>query len=448
MRSTRSLAMDDRAIALADCNNFFVSCERRLAPELENRPVVVLSCNDGCVVSRSNEVKKLGVKMGDPYFKIRDMLAYNGVAIRSSNLRLYQEVSAEVMSRIRLYSDVTEQYSIDEAFFNMAIASVQDPLAYCRRLRADIMSSCRIPVSIGIAPTKTLAKLGTDYAKHCEETGGVFWVDRARYADMAFMSQFECRDVWGIGRSTALKLSELGVRTAADFAKMDGLYLKRAFGVSALYTLWELRGQQASSLACARRRPKSIMVSRSFGGPLRTFEELLDPVVCFTVSASKQLRAASQRAKSLCVFITTSRFAEERYYANAKEVVFNEPACLDSVLIPAAREALSGIFVSGYDYKKCGVTLSGFTDASAGEQTALFSEEGAVFTKRMKAAKAIDAINSECGRVVVKPAALFTPPGQEKKWAPRSEFRSGGSQGGESPLPPGMRFQTHSEDCA
>ena len=446
MRSMRAAMMDDRAIALADCNNFFVSCERRVAPELENRPVVVLSCNDGCVVSRSNEVKKLGVKMGDPFFKIRDMLAYNGVAVRSSNLRLYQEISAEVMARLRLYSDAAEQYSIDESFFNMAIASISDPVAYCRELRSDILCHCHIPVSIGLAPTKTLAKLGTEYAKHHEETGGVFWVDRAKYMDRSFMSQFECRDVWGIGRLTSQKLLEAGVRTAAEFVALDGLYLKRVFGISLLNTLWELQGQQASGLASARRAPRSIMVSRSFGKHLHTFEELLDPLVCFTASASKQLRAAGQSAGRLGVYITTSRFAEN-YYANSREVAFNAPACLDSVFIPAAGEALRHIYVSGYDYAKCGVILSDFTDVSSGAQSVLFTEDVEPEARRLKAVKAIDAINTACGRVVVKPAALFSAPGQERKWAPRSEFRSGNTDRSDSPLPDGMRFQTHSEDC-
>ena len=157
--------MHDRSIALADCNNFFVSCERRANSDLDHRPVVVLSCNDGCVISRSNEVKKMGIKMGDPYFKIRNMLAFNGVAVRSTNMSLYQEASAEVMSRIRLYTDAVEIYSIDECFFSIRITNVKDPLSYCRMIRKDIWDKCCIPVSIGVAPTKTLCKLAAEYAK-------------------------------------------------------------------------------------------------------------------------------------------------------------------------------------------------------------------------------------------------------------------------------------------
>lgn len=168
--------LSERAFGLADCNNFFVSCERRADNSLDNRPVVVLSCNDGCVISRSNEVKKMGVKMGEPYFKIKNVLAYNGVAVRSTNMTLYQQVSAEVMNRIKLYSDATEMYSIDESFFNLAIHNIKDPESYCMQMRRDIWLKCRIPVSIGIAPTKTLAKLATEYAKKDKDIDGVFWI--------------------------------------------------------------------------------------------------------------------------------------------------------------------------------------------------------------------------------------------------------------------------------
>ena len=165
----------DRSLALADCNNFFVSCERRLNNDLDGRPVVVLSSNDGCVISRSNEVKKMGIRMGDPYFKIRDKLAFSGVAVRSTNMSLYQEVSAEVMSVIKLYTDAAEIYSIDECFFNMAVSSVRDPVRHCRTIKRDVWDKSRIPISVGIAPTKTLCKLAADHAKKDGLSAGVFF---------------------------------------------------------------------------------------------------------------------------------------------------------------------------------------------------------------------------------------------------------------------------------
>ena len=437
----------DRSLALADCNNFFVSCERRLNNDLDGRPVVVLSSNDGCVISRSNEVKKMGIRMGDPYFKIRDMLAFNGVAVRSTNMSLYQEVSAEVMSVIKLYTDAAEIYSIDECFFNIAVSSVRDPVRHCRTIKKDIWDKCRIPVSIGIAPTKTLSKLATEYAKKNEETGGVFWMERVRYMDMSFMSQFGCGDVWGIGRRISERLSKCGIKTAADFIKKDEMWIKKTFGIMTLYTSWELKGHRAHELEACRKPPKSIMVSRSFGDPITEYEEMLDPMLCFTVSAGRQLRKAGQTAGKMSVFISTSRFDREKYYANGREASFASPVSLDSELMGCAERMLREIFIPGYKYKRCGVILSDFSDISAGRQTVLFDEAEEDYRK-LRVASAVDSINRELRQGIIKPAILFDAPDHEKKWAPRSEFKSEGGRKKDSPLPEGLRFQNHSEDFA
>ena len=438
--------MHERSMALADCNNFFVSCERRANTDLDHRPVVVLSCNDGCVISRSNEVKKMGVKMGDPYFKIRNMLAFNGVAVRSTNMSLYQEASAEVMSRIKLYTDTVEIYSIDECFFSMRITNVKDPISYCRMIRKDIWDKCRIPVSVGIAPTKTLCKLAAEYAKKNEETEGVFWMQKARYMDMSFMSQFECSDIWGIGRKISATLSRFGIKTASDFIKKDVMWIKKTFGIMSLYTAWELKGSQAHALDAGGKPPKSIMVSRSFGNPITTYEDMLDPLLCFTVSAARQLRKARQMAGKMSVFISTSRFDAEKYYANTKEISFTKPRCMDSELMSCVGSVLEEIFVPGYKYKRCGVLLSDFTDISTGRQTFLFDEERGTEEKNLRVASAVDSINSEFRQSIIKPAALFEPPNHEKKWAPKSEFNSATEHKKDSPLPDGLRFQNHSED--
>ncbi len=437
--------MHERSIALADCNNFFVSCERRADNSLDCRPVVVLSSNDGCVISRSNEVKKMGVKMGDPYFKIRNMLAFNGVAVRSTNMSLYREISAEVMSRIKLYTDAVEIYSIDESFFNIGISNVKDPVSYCRMIKKDIWDKCRIPVSIGIAPTKTLSKLATEYAKKNEETGGVFWMERSRYMDMSFMSQFGCGDVWGIGRRISERLSKSGVKTVADFIRKDEMWVKKTFGIMTLYTSWELKGYRAHELEACRKPPKSIMVSRSFGDPITEYEEMLDPMLCFTVSAGRQLRKAGQTAGKISVFISTSRFDRENYYANGRETSFASPVSLDSELMSCAERMLREIFIPGYKYKRCGVILSDFSDISAGRQTALF-DEAEEDDRKLRVASAVDSINRELGQAIIKPAILFDAPYHEKKWAPRAEFKSEVSRKKDPPLPEGLRFQNHSED--
>ena len=341
----------DRAIALADCNNFFASCERRVNPLLENRPVVVLSCNDGCVIARSNEVEKIGIKMGEPYFRIKDTLKYYNVAVRSTNMPLYQEVSAEVMARIKIYTDAIEQYSIDECFFNMGIANITDPVAYCLRIRKDILCKCRIPVSIGIAPTKTLCKLAAEYAKHHDDSGGVYWLSSEKYNDYDYMSQFKCGDVWGIGNKTEKKLALQGVRNAAEFTRLDEVRVLKEYSVRGLFTLWELRGRPSIPFELERKPQKSIMVSRSFGNVLHTEYELLDPLWCFVVAAGRQLRKEGLAAGKLAVYIMTSWFApEDRRYYKSAEVVFQTPKFLDYDLMTAAASAMRQIYVRGYDY--------------------------------------------------------------------------------------------------
>ena len=435
----------DRSLALADCNNFFVSCERRLNNDLDGRPVVVLSSNDGCVISRSNEVKKMGVRMGDPYFKIRDKLAFSGVAVRSTNMSLYQEVSAEVMSVIKLYTDAAEIYSIDECFFNMAVSSVRDPVRHCRTIKRDVWDKSRIPISVGIAPTKTLCKLAADHAKKDGLSAGVFWMDRSKYMDMSFMSQFECSDIWGIGRKTSEKLARSGINTASDLIRKDEMWIKKNLGITGLYTSWELKGRGVHSLAAERRAPKSIMVSRSFGSPITGYEEMLDPLLCFTASAARRLRRAGQAAGKMTVFISTDRFDRENYYSNARETSFLDPVLLDSDLMAPAEQMLKEIFIQGYRYKKCGVLLSDLSDVSVGRQATLFDDAGN-YERKIRGAAAVDSINRECSHSIIKPAVLFEAPGHEKKWAPKSEFASGCGHGKDSPLPDGLRFQTHSED--
>ena len=434
-------AMHDRTIALADCNNFFVSCERRVCPELAGRPVIVLSSNDGCVISRSDEAKQLGIKMCAPYFEIKNMPSFSSVAVRSTNMELYREISAEVIDRLRSYTDTAEVYSIDESFLNMAIASVKDPVLYCREIRSDILRNCGIPVSIGIAPTKTLVKLGTEYAKKMPQTGGVFWVDRSRYKDPAFMAHFRCKDVWGIGGRTSEKLGYYGISTAADIISRDDVWIRKKFGLPGLYCLWELRGEQAYPIADIRKPQKSVMVSRSFGVSVTDKDTLLDALLCFTAAAAAQLRKSKQSASHMDIFISTSRFIRDKYYSNSCGSDFPDPVCVGSYFMSEASVLLSRIFVDGYEYKKCGVILSKLSDTSAGTQTLLFSDND---SKKTAAEAAADTVNRHSGAQVVKPAVLFTTPGKQRRWGARSEFRS--SQAAKNALPDRLRFQCHAED--
>lgn len=435
--------MKDRRIALADCNNFFVSCERRVDTRLDGRPVVVLSGNDGCVISRSNEVKKMGVPRGAPYFKFEKMLAYNGVAVRSANHKLYQSISSEVMSLIKKYTDCQEIYSIDECFFNMGIAAIPDPVEYCAKLRLEIWKKCRIPVSIGIAPTKTLAKLGTEYAKKHRETNGVFWMDILRYKDEQFIEQFPCRDVWGIGPRVANSLCLLGINNVAQFTARDDVWIKDKFGLPGLNTAWELRGFSVSPIVNVRKPQKSIMVSRSFGEAITDFAQLSDALLSFTVSAASQLRRTGQAAGKIQVYVMTNRFGQD-YYANAKEYIFSTPETLDSAFIRVALDLLRQIYIAGKQYKKCGVVLSNFTNTTMGAQMNLFADESEEKLKTLTAT--VDHLNNEGMSPVMKPAVLFEVPEDKKKWKSKSEFRTDEKELMKNTSLDGLRFQSHAED--
>ncbi|WP_346690377.1 hypothetical protein [uncultured Cloacibacillus sp.] len=436
--------LHDRRIGLSDANNFFVSCERCVNPALNGRPVVVLSGNDGCVIARSNEVKLLGVPMGAPYFQYRSMLAYNGVAIRSANHKLYNEISSQVMSVIKRYSDAQEIYSIDECFINLAISSVTDVVKYCRTIRKAVWDKCRIPVSIGIAPSKTLAKLASEYAKKHPETLGVYWMDATKYRDAEYMSQIDVSDVWGIGPRMANALRLGGIKTAAQFMLLDDRKLQRRFGVNGVFCAWELRGYPAYPIATEGRVQKSIMVSRTFGESITDYADLQDALLCFTVSAARQLRAAKQMAKRVAVKVETSRFNAD-YYANAKEFDCNTPVSSDADLIKIAVYLLEKIFIPGKKYKRCGILLSEFQDVSQGVQTSLFGE--ADNAKQRRAMAAIDAINSTYDKAVIKPAIIHTPEGEHKKWQGKSEFKSETASIQSRPTG-NLRFQSHSEDFA
>lgn len=434
--------MHDRRIALADCNNFFVSCERRSDPKLTGRPVVVLSSNDGCIISRSTEVKALGVAMGAPYFKVKELLAYHGVAVRSANHRLYQSISAEVMSLIRRYSDTQEVYSIDECFINLAIRAISDPVAYCLEIRRALWRQCRIPVSFGIAPTKTLAKLGSEYAKQHREANGVFWMNTLKYRDDNFMGQFSCSDVWGIGPRVSNSLSLLGINTVPQFTAKTDDWIKDRYHIPGLHTAWELRGYMVSPVQDVHKPQQSIMVSRSFGEPVTSFAGVNDALTSFAAAAASQLRQAKQTAGRLEVFLATNRFSQD-YYANSAVHDFSQPASLDSEIIQAATTLLRHIYIKGKQYKRCGVIVSRLVNNEIGVQRSLFEDER--YEQQKRAMAAIDKINQESGKVVMRPAILMETPENEKTWKSKSEFRTD-VEAPRTPASNRLRFQSHADD--
>ena len=260
------------------------------------------------------------------------------------------------------------------------------------------------------------------------------------------MSQFDVKDVWGIGPRMANALNLGGIRTAAQFVRIDDRKLQRRFGVHGVFAAWELRGYPAYPLETEGRPQKSIMVSRTFGEAITDYVDLQDALLCFAVSAARQLRASKQQTKRVAVKIETNRFNAD-YYSNVKEYACNTPVSSDTDIIKMAVHLLEKIYIPGRKYKRCGILLSDFVDVSQGVQASLFGEEN--HEKKRRAMAAIDSINAAYDKAVIKPAVIHTPNGERKKWQGKSEFRSG-SDGvsGKAALPENLRFQSHSEDFA
>lgn len=378
-------------IGLIDCNNFFVSCERVFRPDLLGRPVVVLSNNDGCAVAISEEAKRLGITRGMPYFKFRGMTERNGVTAISGNHRLYGDMSSRVMATLLAMVDDMEVYSIDEAFLAIP-GEVDDCLRFGREIVRRVKRDTGIPVSLGLAATKTLAKLSARFAKKYPGYRGACMIDTPEKAVKA-MALTAIGDVWGIGRRHSVRLNECGITSALKFAELPKDTVMRWFGISGVRTWNELNG-----IACIERDSidagrQSITSSRSFAHDIYEFDEIREAVGTFASSVALRLRKQKGYAVSLSVFIATNRFHDgSRQYYNAAKASLPNPTD-DSLTIAAiAVGALKTIFRAGYGYKKAGVTITEIVPAEACQRS-LFVDTAEV-EKRSRLMKAIDSINS------------------------------------------------------
>lgn len=439
--------MHDRRIGLSDANNFFVSCERRENSKLKGVPVVVLSNNDGCVVSRSNEAKALGIKMGQPFFQIKQFAEHYGVVVCSGNMSLYKKVSAEIREVYKRFSSDLEVYSIDECFFNMALLAEKDPVSYAQKIRLSVLSECDIPVSIGIAPTKTLAKLASEYAKKHEDCNGVFYFDASRYKDKEFMSKFGVEDIWGIGRKSYDDLTFRGIKTAKDLQEADELFIKKRYGTPMLCTAKELKGFMCYPLMPRRPKQKQICVSRSFGARVTEREDLRNALICFAVAAAKTLRGTKQKARSFTFYAATNRFNAD-YCSLSEEVIIKNGTSSDKEILAALDSVIDKLFREGLAYKKAGVVLNNLIDCEDGFQLSLFDEENKKEQKQDKAMEAIDKLNSQIGHVAVKPATLFDT---SVTWKSKSDFKSKKGEGTRESTKnqkktEQLRFQSNAED--
>ncbi len=403
-------------VALVDCNNFYASCERVFQPTLRGRPVVVLSNNDGCVIARSNEAKALGIEMGAPWHLNRQKFERHGVIVRSSNYTLYGDMSRRVMSTLGGFTPDLEIYSIDEAFLGLAgFERRLEP--HARDLRATVLQWTGIPVSVGIAPTKTLAKVANRLAKKDPERGGVYVMLDPDEIERA-LARLELTDLWGVAGRLASRLREAGITSPRLLRDADPQFVRQRFSVVMQRMVLELRGEPCLELEQVAADRKSIMASRSFGRPVTGFDEMREAVSTYVSRAAEKMRRQDLATDNIVVFVQTNRFKPTDPQYDASRTVRLPVGTSDTGrLIKAAERALQAVWRDGYSYKKAGVILLDLVP-SGRVQGDLWDAPDSPRAQRLMAA--LDALNRNHGRGAVAFAAC----GTQRAWSLRSEQRS------------------------
>jgi DNA polymerase V len=400
-------------LALVDCNNFYVSCERVFNPSLENVPVIVLSNNDGCAVARSNEAKELGIRMGAPFYQIRELCHRQGVRVFSSNYELYGDMSRRITSVLRRFAPQLEVYSIDESFLNLD--GIDEPTTLACNLRKTVYQWTGIPVSIGLAPSKTLAKAANRLAKK-DGTGCMQLL--ADQCDDALES-IKIEDVWGVGRRLGRRLRQISILTARDLAKASPSNIRRIGGVNLERTLRELNG--LSCLGMEQRQPRqNICSSRSFGRPVMELHDMEEALSSYVMTAVQRMRGEGSLAQGIQVFLATNSFKENTpQYHNSITGPLMEPTDDLLAITSAALGLLRRIYRKGYAYKKTGLLLMDLMPHSL-RQTNLFTENKT--RNRANLNHALDQVMETHGRDSV----FLASQGIRREWQMRRDKRSQG----------------------
>jgi len=395
-------------IALVDCNSFYVSCERLFNPSIIKKPVIVLSSNDGCVISRSTEAKALDIKMGEPYFKVEKIVKKNNVKVFSSNYSLYGDISRRVMKTLKQFSPQIEIYSIDEAFLNLSLIKDENLLEYGNKIRKTVLKWTGIPTSIGIASTKTLSKAANHIAK--KEKSGVVDLINSKQIDKV-LAEIKINDVWGVGRQLTKFYIKNGINTANHLKNISNFWIKKNTNVFGSRTSMELKGVSCIPLDVYQEKRKNCCVSRSFGKKVTKLEELSESVAKHCLNAAAKIRLDNQTTKRITIFIRTSPFQKDKnYYANSKDIDLPIRTNDSIELVKQALFVLKCIYRAGYKYQKSGIVLSGLSDVDVYKKnlfSSINSEE-----KRTKLMKVIDYTNIKYGRHTLSIAQA----GLKKKW--------------------------------
>ena len=405
---TTGLASDE-IIALVDCNNFYVSCERVFNPSLENKPVAVLSNNDGCMVSRSAEIKALGIPMGAPGFKWEAVIKQHGGTLLSSNYALYGDMSARVMEVLSMFSPDIEIYSIDEAFLNLGGFRIRNLDTYAAEIRETVKKWTGIPVSVGISKTKTLAKAANHFAKKIPAFhGSLNLMEDKRIADA--LGRLPVAEIWGIGRQYDKFLQQNGIKTALQLRDADEKFVDRYMTSVGHKTVLELRGYSCIEMDEAPSAKKGIVCSRSFSKQVTAKAELAEAVSTYITRASEKLRAQKSVAGHLTVFLNTNRFKEGPQYNNSASTTLATHTAYTPELIKIAMELLEEVWLPGFEYKKAGVM---FADIVSEDDVPLnYLEVNYLDDKRKDLMGTVDHINHRLGRDTL----FYASSGLQTEW--------------------------------
>ena len=402
----------NQSIALIDCNNFYASCERIFNPKLIGKPIVVLSNNDGCIIARSKEAKKLGIKMGEPYFKAKNIIEKNKVEVFSSNYSLYGDISQRVMETLSSFSSEVEIYSIDEAFLGLNGFENYELKTYCNHIRQIINKWVGIPVSIGVGPTKTLSKIANNLAKKNSNYKGVCILENKIEIKKA-LNQTSIEDVWGIGRRLSIFLKKYNIDTAHHFSEMDRGWIRKNMGVVGEKTYLELNGVSCLDLELVPSDKQSCCVSRSFSRPIEKLFDLEESISTYGSRVSEKIREEGLVAESMSIFVLTNHFnRREKQYSNSIKLHLPFPTNNSIKIVKRSLEGIRKIYRPGYKYKKAGIILYGLSRQNVTKGLLDYDREASDSIMQT-----IDKINNRYGGETIKIASE----GIKKIWRMKRE---------------------------
>jgi len=404
-----------KSFALIDCNNFYVSCERVFDPSLINKPVVVLSNNDGCIISRSNEAKLLNIPMGAPLHLYKNIINSNKVKVYSSNYPLYGDMSNRVMTSLMELNSQLEIYSIDEAFLKINEQDHSNIEHDILRMRKNILTWTGIPVSIGLGPTKTLAKIANSIAK--KNQSGVFNLD-TEDKQIRILKNINVEEIWGISRRWGSKLRMIGIGTALELRNVSANRIRQYLGVVVQRIVYELRG--ISCLDLDKILPKkNIMCSRSFGNPLNSKATIKDFITEYSIRVAEKARQQNSRAQGIYIFLRTNRFKKEKQYNSGIMFGLNFPCCDTSVIIKLALKAIDQIYQPGYSYHKAGIMMLDLIPSDIHKKDLFQNTNYSLSDERMKV---IDFLNKKFGSGIIAHGKVRSK--DKNKWKSRSFYLS------------------------